>query len=686
MKKIYKILFVLICFCKTAVSQCPNGGIENGNFAGWRLAEGNVRTPQNKMKSAPGNTNKHAIVSSGNDYWGGFPKVLKGSKSFRLGYDDGADLSARAGYTFVVTNSNKDFKFSYAVVLEDNDHFPKDQPRFSFWILPGTSPTPNGNAAKKMYKKFKKEIVANRTDPLFRKSPFPSKHAENPVILYREWVCQNYDLSAYVGQQVTIWFDARYCGGDGGPHFAYAYIDGLCEDNNSIPLFTIPAKVCDDGRPILMDGEASLNEESFFVAIQECDVFGNIMPNTELVELSFDHRKVGVIDLRYWYSNYYANGKLMQRKFKPNTYYKVTLTTTNQCGTNQSLSKIFQYYLPTVNAGVDKDICCSNLGQPITIGTSAFAGYTYSWASVPGGFTSSVAMPSVSPMSSTSYVVTVTDSSGCKSQDVVDVFVSGKFRIAIEYDYVANLDCSFGDCFKTENYLKPATCTSALTAKIYSIDCDMTESAEWKKKKANRLGYLWNTGETTQTILVRSNIQNYSVTAASACFNNSASYLGATVSTYFHSAFPQLRVPSGCDPENPSGWFIVTEGGPGAPAIGSSTPAYRAYRYRLRIYDEAGNGVRCIEVCSPKGFSNGTIQWDGKNNQGVRVSNGTYRSELTLWNCDSPINGQSSLYKLKDRYVCTHSGFNLKCFCIKCDTCDFQTYYETSATDYIIVE
>lgn len=214
MKKIYKILFVLICFCKTAVSQCPNGGIENGNFAGWRLAEGNVRTPQNKMKSAPGNTNKHAIVSSGNDYWGGFPKVLKGSKSFRLGYDDGADLSARAGYTFVVTNSNKDFKFSYAVVLEDNDHFPKDQPRFSFWILPGTSPTPNGNAAKKMYKKFKKEIVANRTDPLFRKSPFPSKHAENPVILYREWVCQNYDLSAYVGQQVTIWFDARYCGGD----------------------------------------------------------------------------------------------------------------------------------------------------------------------------------------------------------------------------------------------------------------------------------------------------------------------------------------------------------------------------------------------------------------------------------------------------------------------------------------
>ncbi len=75
---------------------------------------------------------------------------------------------------------------------------------------------------------------------------------------------------------------------------------------------------------------------------------------------------------------------------------------------------------PVVNAGSDQGICP---GGTATIGSSPIAGYTYSWSSIPAGFSSTVANPSVSPAVTTVYQVTATTVDGCIGTSQVTVTV-----------------------------------------------------------------------------------------------------------------------------------------------------------------------------------------------------------------------------------------------------------------------
>jgi hypothetical protein len=79
-----------------------------------------------------------------------------------------------------------------------------------------------------------------------------------------------------------------------------------------------------------------------------------------------------------------------------------------------------------VDAGADSDLC---LGQNITLGGSPTASggsgsYTYSWTSVPAGFTSTQSNPIVSPLlGTTTYNVVVTDAFGCQGNAQVEITV-----------------------------------------------------------------------------------------------------------------------------------------------------------------------------------------------------------------------------------------------------------------------
>ena len=75
---------------------------------------------------------------------------------------------------------------------------------------------------------------------------------------------------------------------------------------------------------------------------------------------------------------------------------------------------------PVANAGNDTLIC---LGKSVKIGTTAVGNYLYSWTSSVGNFTSSVANPVVSPLTTTSYYLTVTNGS-LSAKDTVVVIVS----------------------------------------------------------------------------------------------------------------------------------------------------------------------------------------------------------------------------------------------------------------------
>jgi PKD repeat protein len=76
--------------------------------------------------------------------------------------------------------------------------------------------------------------------------------------------------------------------------------------------------------------------------------------------------------------------------------------------------------LPIVRAGTDRTICA---GAQTTIGSAGTPGHTYSWRSLPVGFTSSSDKPSVSPTVTTTYILTETTKTGCTKTDSVTLTV-----------------------------------------------------------------------------------------------------------------------------------------------------------------------------------------------------------------------------------------------------------------------
>jgi hypothetical protein len=78
--------------------------------------------------------------------------------------------------------------------------------------------------------------------------------------------------------------------------------------------------------------------------------------------------------------------------------------------------------LPAAAAGANRAIC---LGASTTLGAAAVPGSTYSWTSVPAGFTSTLANPSVSPLVNTTYTITETImATGCSKSNSVVVTVN----------------------------------------------------------------------------------------------------------------------------------------------------------------------------------------------------------------------------------------------------------------------
>jgi photosystem II stability/assembly factor-like uncharacterized protein len=95
------------------------------------------------------------------------------------------------------------------------------------------------------------------------------------------------------------------------------------------------------------------------------------------------------------------------------TYY---LTVLGSSGLIASDSVTISVGQAIANAGPDQ-LSCN--GMPDTIGTSPTAGNTYSWTSIPAGFISNLANPVVVPDTTTSFILTVTKSSGCVGKDTV---------------------------------------------------------------------------------------------------------------------------------------------------------------------------------------------------------------------------------------------------------------------------
>jgi gliding motility-associated-like protein len=199
---------------------CTNLGFESG-FTGWYGTAGGSDDGATGAASPTyvptlfnnTSTTQTTLVTAGNDPYGGFPMVFSGTYSARIGNSSTSE-SYSAGslqQTFLVNSTNTDFSYSYAVVLQDggSGHDPWVQPYFTIGV----------------YDQAGNEITCGM---YLMTAPgvgyiLASGYTD---VYYKPWSTVSVNLSAYIGQNVTIKITASDCAWEA--HFGYAYIDCSC--------------------------------------------------------------------------------------------------------------------------------------------------------------------------------------------------------------------------------------------------------------------------------------------------------------------------------------------------------------------------------------------------------------------------------------------------------------------------
>ncbi|MFZ4739646.1 MAG: T9SS type A sorting domain-containing protein [Bacteroidales bacterium] len=209
--------FQLSVVFSTPQPSCTNLGFEN-DYSAWFATLGQqyevigAGTPIYVPLLFNNTTDPNfAIDTSGIDQYGGFPKVYAGTKSLRIGntatYQTYDGASVEQSFT-VDTNTN--FIINYAVVLETGGHPYNEQPFFKVDFF-----KPNGNS----------DTCNSYTLALPNSGLLPAIGG-NPTVFYKPWTKAGIDLTAYLGQNVTVRFTVSDC--SPGAHFGYAYIDCSC--------------------------------------------------------------------------------------------------------------------------------------------------------------------------------------------------------------------------------------------------------------------------------------------------------------------------------------------------------------------------------------------------------------------------------------------------------------------------
>lgn len=200
-------------FALTAQAQCPNADFETGTFANWQGRTGSccpINTPTNGI--VPG---RHTIMTGPGidpNSCGQIPVVAPGGVfSARLGNASAGSEAERLLYTFNVTPQSNLIIYKYAVLMENpTDHSQSEQPRFEVRVR-----DQNGNTIPCTY--YQIAAGGNNPTPGFNNCG---------SWVYKTWTTVGVDVTAYIGQNVTLDFATGDC--SLGAHAGYAYIDAAC--------------------------------------------------------------------------------------------------------------------------------------------------------------------------------------------------------------------------------------------------------------------------------------------------------------------------------------------------------------------------------------------------------------------------------------------------------------------------
>lgn len=221
--RLFLVLFIasFVMTTESYAQSCPeNIGFENGNFQNWKLFTG-VLSMENNQTSFTLNevakpaTGRHTIISKKNlvDAYGGFSLIPPSGGNFVAKIGDNGTGSQVDGISYLMTvpADRPDFTltYQYAVVLEDPDHEPYEQPRFIARVK---------DVEKDEYIPCVSfEYVATSSLPGFKKAEGYES------VIYKDWSPVTINLSGYQGKQLLIEFISTDCARGG--HFGYAYVD-----------------------------------------------------------------------------------------------------------------------------------------------------------------------------------------------------------------------------------------------------------------------------------------------------------------------------------------------------------------------------------------------------------------------------------------------------------------------------
>jgi hypothetical protein len=353
--------FVQVDQC-APLGQCNNTGFEFGTYTGWTLGTSEIdllspNLPCDTCGNSPGGaavvvnsgSSIAGICTNGIDICTGLPVVAPGGGNYslllgdkNLGYLD------KIKQTYAVTPSNNLFTYRFLAVLEDNNtHAAYGAPYFGARFRDASN-----NIIACMSYDARSAATGNN---------YPTNCAG---VINIGWTTKVVDLSAYIGQNITVEFIASDC--NQGGHFGYAYVDGGC---GMMQVNASSTSICQS------IGTTTLSAPDGFTsyAWSGPGIVGG--SNTQNVAVNM-----------------------------PGTYW---VTLSGFCGTSQLTQNVVAGSSPVQISG--SNTICTGLNGVLT----ASGASTYTWSASAGGATTNTV--SVSPLTPTVYSVTAIDTNGCTS-------------------------------------------------------------------------------------------------------------------------------------------------------------------------------------------------------------------------------------------------------------------------------